>query len=274
MSSSPCNIVCGVPQGSILGPMLFVCYINDIEKHLHYSTPFLFADDTVLLVDGISVEDIGNKRNTDLSILTRYFAANKLQLNAKKTKSILFRSTQKFKSNNELLLNVGIDEIEQVDSFKYLGVFVDAHLTFKSHLDHITKKSKQRTSVLWRMRGFISKNLALQLFKSLIKPLYTYCDFVYDGCSMMVAKQFEVLQNAGLKAVSGAPGRFSASALRNELGITTLTQSHKESTCIELYKLLEGKGPQSLVNEFRYREINRALRGNLEPTLEVKKNPY
>ena len=207
------NVVCGVPQGSILGPMLFVCYINDVEKHLQFSTPFLFADDTALLVEGSLVDDIGNKLNTDLNILTMYFAANNLQLNAKKTKSLLFRSTQKFEVNNELLLQVRTEEIEQVENFKYLGVYVDSHLTFKSHLEHITKKLKQRTAVLWRMRGFISRNLAFQLFNSLIKPLYTYCDFVYDGCSATVSKQFEVLQNAGLKAVRGIPGIFSATEL-------------------------------------------------------------
>ena len=222
---------------------LFVCYINDIEKHLAFSTPYLFADDIALLVEGNSISEIGNKLNSDLQVLNSYFAANKLQLNASKTKSLLFRSTQKFKDNNELLVH---------------------------HLDYIARKSKQRTAVLWRMRGFISKNLAFQLFTSLIRPLYLYCDFIYDGCSNQISKQFEVLQNSALKAVRGVPGRYSATELRDELKVETLKIGRMKSSCVELYKLLEGNGPQSLVDEFKYWEPRRQLRSSAIRDLDIR----
>ncbi len=154
--------------------------------------------------------------------------------------------------------------------FKYLGVFVDTHLTFKHHLDYVARKSKQRTAVLWRMRGFISKNLAFQLFTSLIKPLYQYCDFIYDGCSSHVSKQFEVLQNSALKAVRGIPGRYSATQLREEFIVDTLKIGRMKSSCIELYKLLDGNGPQNLVNEFKYREPRRNLRSSTIRELDIR----
>ena len=75
-----------------------------------------------------------------------------------------------------------------------------------------------------------------------------------------MSKQFEVLQNGALKVVIGIPGIHSATDVRNELGVKSLAQQRKESTCIEMYKLLDGKGPQSLVDEFSYREVTRNLR--------------
>ncbi len=179
VSSSTGDVTCGVPQGSILGPTLFICYINDLEKHLLYSKPSLFADDTALLVSGKTIEEIEHKLNIDLAIAERYFSANKLQLNVAKTKSMLFRSTQRFTHNHELLIYSGTRHIEQVDAYKYLGVFLDTHLTFKQHIEYVGNKVKQRVSLLWRMRNHTTENLAKQLFISLILPVVRYCDYIY-----------------------------------------------------------------------------------------------
>ncbi len=100
--SSTGDVLCGVPQGSILGPMLFICYINDLERHLLYSNPSLFADDTALLVNGSTAADVSYKLNTDLRIVSQYFAANKLQLNLTKTKCMFFHNGIKYRNANVL----------------------------------------------------------------------------------------------------------------------------------------------------------------------------
>ena len=185
LSNAP-EVRCGVPQGSILGPTLFICYINDLEEHLHYASPSLFADDTALTaltVHGNSILDLSIHLNTELENINNYFKVNKLKINASKTKCMLFHSPQKYTESNELLLLMGNDEIEHVDSYKYLGVFLDPVLNFKSHIDYITKKVKQRTGVLWCIRNFMSRNLAKRLYTSLINPLFVYCNYVFDGCN-------------------------------------------------------------------------------------------
>ena len=135
------DVTCGVPQGLILGPVLFICYINDLEKHLVYSRPSLFADDTALMVKGKSSAYISYRLNVDLDIAARYFASNKLQLNIKKTKCMLFNLLQRYRHDDNLLIFHENTTVEQVDSFKYLGVFLDPQL------------NSRRTHTIFRKNG-------------------------------------------------------------------------------------------------------------------------
>ena len=153
-------IECVVPQGSILGLLLFLCYLNDLESHLKYARLMMYADDTALTVCGNSIADISHKLNMELENITKYFAANKLMINNTKTKSMLFHSINKYNRDNEFLIMGGDIAIEQLSSIKYLGIFVDETLSFKEHIDYIGKKVRQRTGVLRKMRGFITQNLA------------------------------------------------------------------------------------------------------------------
>ena len=264
-------VQCGVPQGSILGPMLFLCYIDDLKQHLIYTKPSLFADDTALTVCGKNVAEIGYKLNAELENVTNYFAANGFQLNAKKTKCMLFHSTNRYTTENELLVMSNDTPIEQVPSFKYLGVYVDECLNFKEHVNYVGKKVKQRTSILWRMRSFISRPLAKQLFVSLIAPQFDYCNFVYDGCSKTESRKLEVLQNNALRAVMNVQGPYSATVLHDELQIKWLDVSRKCACVNELYKLLSGQGPLELAGHFKRKLITRNLRSNDDSKLEVPK---
>ena len=92
--SGPLANECGVPQGSILGPLLFICYVNDMPFHLFYSKCFLYADDTAIIVKGNDIANISHQLQTDLDLLKRWFDANRLCMNVKKTKSMLFSSSR------------------------------------------------------------------------------------------------------------------------------------------------------------------------------------
>ncbi len=159
----------GVPQGSILGPLLFVCYVNDMPKFIDHASTYLYADDTAVMVSDKHVPVIEQKLNSTIEQIYRWFCANKLKVNIKKTKSMLFRSPHRHKDEN-LLLFFDQEPVEQVPLFKYLGVLLDPHLNFAEHVDHIVRKVNQRTRILWKMRNFISTNMAKMLYTSLIEP--------------------------------------------------------------------------------------------------------
>ena len=112
----------------------------------------MYADDTAILKGGKDCEEIARALNSDLMILSRWFTANKLSLNASKTKSMLFFNGRKFSNDNVLLVMHDVQEIEQVDHFRYLGIELDSNLTFKYHIEYIRKKVQQRTRLLWKMR--------------------------------------------------------------------------------------------------------------------------
>ena len=149
------SVECGIHQSSILGPLLFLCYVNDLETHLLYARPSVYTDDTGLTVQGGNIIYISRKLNLELENVTKYFAAHDLLINARKTKSLLFHSIHKFTGDNELLIVSNDVPIEQVNSFEYLGVYVDETLSFKDHVQYVGKKVKQTTGILWRMRNFI-----------------------------------------------------------------------------------------------------------------------
>ena len=91
-SSSLQHVNCGVPQGSILGPLLFICYVNDLQRYCLYSHPFVYADDTALLCIGDNPEIVERKLQADLNILSKWFVMNKLSMNVSQTKVMLFCS--------------------------------------------------------------------------------------------------------------------------------------------------------------------------------------
>ena len=162
--------------------------------------PYLFADDTALVISDKSLEVIQNKLQNNFDILLNWFAANKLSLNVSKTKSMLICSNRSPLRNFTLNITGNNIPIDPVDTIKYLGLYVDKHLTFDSHTENIVKKVSQRNR-LWKMRNFIPESLAKYLYTTLIAPMFNYCDFIYDGTSNYNKHKLQVMQNASLRAV-------------------------------------------------------------------------
>ena len=180
---------------------------------------------------------------------------------------MLFHSQRKFRSDSNLLIHLGDKEIEQVQEFKYLGIILDPALNFKAHVSYLTKKVKQRTSLLWRIRNVVSTNLATKLYNTMINPLFTYCSFIYDGCGQGSARELEILQNNALRAVRKVNYMYSATALHNELDINWLDVNRKIACCSEVYKYVNGTGPSTLVDMLKEKPTGRSLRSDTNKLL-------
>ena len=139
VQSQTLGITCGVPQGSILGPLLFLIYVNDIANCLTHSKLISFADDTTVFLSSKCINDLYKNMNSDLDDLTNWFKANRLALNVNKSNCKLFQPN----GNQNTLgntLNIGIDPIEHKLSCKFLGIFIDNQLRWNNHLSHISAK--------------------------------------------------------------------------------------------------------------------------------------
>ncbi len=263
--SSPQRMNSGVPQASILGPLLFICYINDLPSTLRKSAAFLYADDTALLVKGKSVNDINVDLNAEMRAVEKWFNANKLAVNSLKTKSMLF-SHSRFKDKHVPLHitphNPELPAIEQVCTYKYLGVHLDQHLSFNVHLDKLGKKIKSRTFILNRMRNFISQNLACDLYRGLIEPHFMYADIIYDGASKQSRQLLQTKQNNALRVVANVDRHFSATKVHQDTNVPWLDIMRKERCCTEVYKTLNGISPPNVCNMFIRSSHDRALRSN------------
>ena len=138
--SSKLPITCGVPQGSILGPLLFILYINDIANISSDILPILFADDTNLFFKGSNLQSVIDKINSELIKINEWLKANKLSLNTDKTNFMIFSSS----THNDVMTNANVKinntDISRVYSTKFLGVIIDSKLNFAEHINMIKNK--------------------------------------------------------------------------------------------------------------------------------------
>ena len=135
-TSSVSNIICGVPQGSILGPLLFIIYVNDIINVSNIFFPILFADDTNVFVSGKNMIETVSNLNSELKKLVQWLNINKLSLNIRK--HIVFTHKKQKHLNNNIVINNQI--VSRVESTKFLGVIIDSALTWEDHINYIKTK--------------------------------------------------------------------------------------------------------------------------------------
>ena len=229
-------ITCGVPQGSILGPLLFIMYINDLEKYLDESNISLYADDTALYVNGESQIDIMLSLRIELSVVNEWLRANKLTLNASKTKYIVFGSRNKLQVKPDLNLSIGGKKIERVACMKYLGVQLDEFLTFDEHINYIHQKSSKKLGVLRRSREFLDRSTSLLLYKSLIVPYINYCDLVYMCTTAANLSKLQILQNTACRIILQVDKHTHIDYMHKELNIMTLKERREFHMSVECHK--------------------------------------
>ena len=158
------EILCGVPQGSILGPKLFILYINDICNISEIMKFVLFADDTNILCKHENYVSLCELVNVELSKLSKWFSINKLSLNVKKTSYMVF-------GNRHVNNNTHVT--------KFLGVYIDYRLDWKRHIDHIINKVSKSISIIYRASQKLNETALLMLYNTLILPYLSYCSEVW-----------------------------------------------------------------------------------------------
>ena len=246
-SSVMSQIVCGVPQGSVLGPLLFILYINDIPNCSNILKFILFADDTNLFYCDQSLSELENIMNVELSKLSIWFRSNKLSLNAAKTNFILF-GYKRIPFNANIKLTFDGNVLERVAYTKFLGVYFDEKLTWSYHLNHIANKISRGLGVMGRCRKILSNDTLVTLYFSLIYPYLYYCCIVWAGASATALHKLEVLQNRAVRLVTRSQFRASASPLFKQLHLLKIQDIRKIQIYLFMYKCKNALLPASCMH--------------------------
>ena len=204
--SSDVGIVsCGVPQGSVLGPLLFLIYVNDISNAVPNDKLKLFADDTNLFVYGSSLSNIEVDANHYLKQMELLFIKNKLSLNIKKTSYTVFDSRCKLSTDSSLNLFINGQKIAKVSSSKYLGVIIGCSLRWSEHVDYVYKKLVKFTSIFYKLRNYLPQQCLKKLYYAFIYPHISYGLEVYGNTTTSQIDKLFKLNNKILRILLNKP---------------------------------------------------------------------
>ena len=195
-TSSSRLIDIGIPQGSILGPLLFTLYINDLPKAIHNVQVDMYADDTTFHIGSNCYRDLTCSLQSAMDKLNVWLDINKLVLNVDKTKIMLIGSRKKLGDRGEEDIDIYVKgkKLELVDSAKILGIEIDSHLNFYKHVDNTAEKVSRKIGFLRRMKPVIPRKVLSLLFHALVNSLFEYCSPVWSGASIMSIDKLFKLQ--------------------------------------------------------------------------------
>ena len=163
----------GVPQGSVLGPLLFLIYINDLHISLKYSKIRLFADDTNLLVKSKSLKQLQKHLNLDLRSLNKWLKANKIHLNASKTELLIFRHPNK-PINYNLKIKIDGKKIIPSKYVKHLGILIDSHLNWEFQSEILSTKLSRAIGMLSKIRHYVPYDTLHSIYYGIFSSLLTH----------------------------------------------------------------------------------------------------
>ena len=256
-------VTCGVPQGSLIGPLLFLIYINDLPNCLRKALPRMYADDTSISIAASSLPELESVLNTELANLHEWLNVNKLSLNIAKTELMLKGSRQRLASTtigHSLTVQIEGHEIDRVPHTKSLGLNIDKNLSWSKHVNETAKIICSGTGALKRLRPFICDDTAILLYRALIDPYFDYCCPVWDGLSNDLADKLQKLQNRAIRVITKSDS--SATALRGKLGWDNLCTRRKKQKLKIMFKTLNDQSPEYLKGLFKPFSTDYGLRNS------------
>ena len=266
--SSPwINISAGVPQGSILGPLLFLIHINDIVENIE-SNIKLFADDTSLfvIIDKDENESI-QKLNRDLDRISNWAKTWLVTFNPDKTKSLHVSLKP---NTNHPSLYFDNHELKIVDTHKHLGITFNRTLSWGDHIDSLCTKSNMKLFTMAKLKHILDRKTLKTMYISFVRPTLEYGNIIWQNCNDNESERLECIQKRAARIITGCIKRTPTNLLYEECGLEYLETRRNRQLLLFFHKLLHDNVPHYLqdlkpTNNFNRHNRNLRNRHNLDP---------
>ena len=250
-------ITCGVPQGSILGPLLFLLYINDLPDCLKLTTPGMYADDTQIFSSSNDANELVVRLNSDLAHVCNWLKENRLQMHPSKCKMMFIGSP--YHTNNIICEEPVVANgkpIPRINTQVCLGVNLDENLSWASHIEMICKKASSGIGAIKRIKPFVPMHTLQSIYKSLVQPYFDYCSPLWDTCGKLLKDKLQRFQTRAAKIILGANYDTHSVDLFNTLSWDTLENRRTGAKSVLMYKILNDHTAPGLRGSFVRREID------------------
>jgi hypothetical protein len=247
IKSSLLPIKCGVPQGSILGPILFLLAINDLLAT--FCSSYAYADDTIIYAEGRTIEQSAKNGEQLMQQVQGWYQNNMLQLNFSKVKYCIFSNRQ---SASTPTINLENTCISPDKTLSLLGVTLDSHLTFDHHISAMCAKTSRLVYLTSKFRKYLNVDEALRTYSTIVRPCLEYCPSLLLNISQRNSNLVEGIQNRAIRIILSAPRKFSITSGRLLLNLPTLS-SRREYLFAKFieYKLSKLKASRQLLKLVR-----------------------
>ena len=270
-TSSEHTVTSGVPQGSILGPILFIIFTNEMAENLSNCKIMSYADDTQLIVTGNTRMQVKLKLEELIKLAQIWYTENSLMNNASKTEILIIGNNRK----GDPLMQIEVEDggemkhLKPKQAIKILGVHIDDQLNWNNHIQAVRKKATNSIRNLHRINQLIPLKHRVLLYNSLVAPHYNYADTVWAGCGITNEKKLQTTQNFAARSILGRKKRSSATEALKDLKFLPLKDKRKVHEAVYVHKALNGKLPLVISEKYNNQLSTQDLRSTSQLTLNI-----
>ena len=239
----------GVPQGSILGPLFFICFMNDFSKSSQLLFSILFADDTTVLLEGKEYEGLIMALNNELHKVSIWLDANKLSINTKKTHFMVFHRSRIKTNDVNVIMQQNI--VERVNSTKFLGLIIDDKLKWHEHIQQITHKIARSVGILYKIRHYLNKQTLLNMYYTFVFPYLIYGVGIWGSASLNHINPLKKIQKKCVRTITFSEYLAPSEPIFQSLNVLNFEKLVVQRISLLMFKYTHGNVPVSVSQLFR-----------------------